>query len=321
MPVDPFLVPLLAELPPFPDHIGDFDAFRAAENDAAAGLADQVAEPGPEVAGVETVAIEVEGGTIDLRIYRPFGDGPFPAHLYLHGGGWIGGTIYSGIVDIQARERCAGADCVVVLAEYRKAPEHQYPTGLNDSYAALEWIAVHADDMNVRLDVITIGGGSAGANLAAAVTLKARDEGGPAIAMQLLEAPALDLTLRSPSMERFGTGYGLTAEAADRLLDYYLPSRDLSMHPYVSPLLAPELSGLPPAHIMSSEYDPIRDDGERYADRLAEAGVPATYSLQAGHIHISSAFTKVMASARAWRAEVIGVLRSVHETVLDRQAS
>ncbi|WP_371129023.1 alpha/beta hydrolase [Rhodococcoides fascians] len=241
--------------------------------------------------------------------------------MYLHGGGWIGGTIHSDILDIQARERCAGADCVVVLAEYRKAPEHQYPTGLNDSYAALEWIAAHADDIDVRRDVITIGGGSAGANLAAAVTLKARDECGPAIAMQLLEAPALDLTLRSPSMERFGTGYGLTAETVEKLLDYYLSSRDLSTHPYVSPLLAPDLSNLPPAHIMSSEYDPIRDDGERYAERLAEAGVSATFTEQEGHIHISSAFTKVMASAREWRSEVIGVLRSVHEAALDRQAS
>ncbi|MEV7097317.1 alpha/beta hydrolase fold domain-containing protein [Amycolatopsis sp. NPDC051045] len=162
-----------------------------------------------------------------------------------------------------------------------------------------------------RCDLITIGGGSAGANLAAALGLKVRDESGSRIAFQLLEVPALDLTLGQPSHQRFATGYGLTLAAAEMCVRYYLASPEEATNPYVSPLL---VSGLPPAHIMSAEYDPLRDDGERYAERLTEAGVPATFSLHHGHIHLSPGFTKVMTAARSWREEAVAVLRRANLT-------
>ena len=313
MPLDPFLQPLVANLPPFPEEIDDFPAFRAQESAGAGAIVEQFTEPGPAVRSQRTVSIPVESGAIDLKIYHPEGDGPHPAHLYIHGGGWIGGTIHTPYIDITCQERCAGAKCVVVTVEYRKAPEHPFPTGLNDCHAALTWMFEHADDLGIRTDRVTVGGGSAGANLAAALCLKLRDENGPRLALQLLEVPALDLTLTSPSMDRNSTGYGLDLRTIKRLLPYYLPSTEDVTNPYASPLLATDLSGLPPAYIMSAEYDPLCDDGQRYAERLTEAGVGATFSLQKGHIHISSALTKVMASAREWRTEMIAALTKANE--------
>lgn len=314
MPLDPFLETLLGTLPPLPDEIDDFPAFRADENAAAEVLAAQLMEPAPEIKSRQVVAIPVNGGAIDLHIFTPFGEGPHPVHLYVHGGGWACGSAKHTAIDILCAERAAGAGCVVVAVDYRKAPEHPFPAGLNDCYSALLWVAEHADELCVRRALITIGGGSAGANLAAALTLKVRDEGGPRLAFQLLEVPALDLTLGQPSHQRFATGFGFTLAAAEMCVRYYLASPEEATKPYVSPLLAPDLSRLPPAHIMSAEYDPLRDDGERYAERLTEAGVPAAFSLQHGHIHISPGFTKAMTAAWSWREEAVGVLRRANLT-------
>jgi acetyl esterase len=245
-------------------------------------------------------------------VYHPVGEGRRPGHLYLHGGGWFAADIDDLLVDTACRERCVGADCVVVAVNYRKAPEHTFPTGLEDCYAALCWVAEHADELGVRSDLLTLSGQSAGANLAAALTLKARDQGGPRIAFQLLEVPALMVRSSAPSFDRNATGYGLTSVDVGRCVALYLDSPDQAEHPYASPLLAPDLSGLPPVYIMSAEYDPLCDDGQAYADRLTDAGVPATYSLQRGHIHTSNAFTRVMSASRAWRAELLEALREAH---------
>ena len=313
MPVDPFLEPLLATLPPFPNHIDDWAAYREQGRAEADAMIDRLTEPGPEVRESRTVRLPVRGGSIDLRIHWPYGDGPHPVHLLLHGGGWVAGSAHDAYVDIVGRERCIGASCVVVAVDYRKAPEHRFPTGLEDAHAALRWVVEQADELGVRRDLITVGGASAGANLAAALALKVRDEGGPQLALQLLEAPALDLTLSQPSHERLGTGYGLTSRDIRRLVSLYVTEPEQAREPYASPLLADELSGLPPAHIMSAEYDPLVDDGEHYARRLAQAGVPVTFSLQAGQIHTSAALTKVLPAARAWRDEAIDVLRATHQ--------
>ena len=311
MPVDPFLAPLLPTLPPLPDEIDDFPAFRAQETATGEALVNQLAEAAPEIGSRQVIPIPVDGATIDLHLFTPISAGPHPVHLYLHGGGWVAGSPTHQAVDILCAERAAGAGCAVVAVDYRKAPEHPFPAGLNDCHAALSWIVEHADDIGVRADLITIGGGSAGANLAAGLALKIRDEGGPRIALQLLEVPALDLTFSQPSHQRYATGYGLTLAAAMTSSRYYLATSEGATDPYASPLLAPDLSGLPPAHIMAAEYDPLRDDGERYAERLAGAGVPVTFSLHRGHIHVSPGFTKVMAAARDWRAEALTVLRRV----------
>jgi acetyl esterase len=317
MPLDPFLVPMLASLPSMPPEIEDFDAYRAQENAGAAALAAELIEPAPPVHSKRTVTLPVNEGKITLDIYHPLGAGPHPVHLYFHGGGWIAGTIHSSVIEIFAQERAAGAECIVVAVDYRKAPEHPFPTALEDSYAALLWVAENIDELGGRANLITVGGASAGANLAAALCLKARDEGGPEVAFQLLEVPPLDLTGGSPSVRRLGTGYGLTEESMNLVVGLYLSSNADTTNPYASPLLAEDLSGLPPAYIMSAEYDPLCDDGARYAERLTGAGVTATFSLQLGHIHTSSAFTAVMESARAWRDEALTALKNTH-TAADR---
>lgn len=315
MPVDPFLEPFLAALPPIAlPADGDFARWREEGRVGSDALMGQVGEPGPEVAERRSVTIEVKDGEIDLLIYRPPVDGPLPIHVFLHGGGWVAGDISFAFTDAASRERCVGASCVVVAVNYRKAPEHPFPTPLDDCHRALRWVLQHADEFQGRADLFTLGGQSAGANLAAALCLKLRDEGGPAPALQLLEVPALDLTCQQPSIATYGSGYGLDADDIARMVELYLPDlARMVTDPHASPLLAPDLSGLPPAHVMSAECDPLRDDGERYVERLQASGVPATFSLQAGHIHGSAAFTKVMESARAWRTEVLAVLSRAHQ--------
>ncbi len=321
MPVDPILVPFLPGMLPLPEEIDDFHAFRTKEDQAANAFVDQICEPAPPGAVRREVQIPVDGGTVALHIFTPAGPGPHPVHFYIHGGGWVGGSIHHTYIDILCSERAVGADCVVVTVEYRKAPEHKFPTGLNDCYAALLWVAEHTDELGARADLITIGGGSAGANLAAAVALKARDEDGPQLALQLLEVPALDLTLSAPSHQRNATGYGLTANDIHKLLGYYLASPEQARHPYASPLLADDLTGLPPAYILSAEYDPLCDDGPAYTRRLTEAGVPATFSLQEGQIHVSPAMTKILPAARAWREEVLSSLRNTHQQATHPQVT
>lgn len=314
MPLEPFLAPILPTLPPFPETIDDWDAYRAQRNTDMNSLAEQVMDPGPDVKERRTIQVPVSDGEIDVNVYLPEGDGPHPAHLYLHGGGWVEGDIHSEPIDILCRERCVGATCVVVAVNYRKAPQHKFPVPLDDCYAALLWLVRHADELGIRTDLITVGGASAGANLAAAVALKARDEHGPDLALQLLEVPALDLRTGngSPSREANATGYGLTIDTMRKVAHYYLPCDEDATHPLASPLLAPDLSGLPPAHILSAEYDPLLDDGEHYAERLHKAGVPVTYVIAEGHIHGSHSFTKAMASARAHSDDLTAVLRDTH---------
>ena len=315
MPVDPFLELLLSSLPPLPDPIDDFDAWRAQGAEAAEAMVAQLTEAGPEVARIEDLRLPVGDATIDLRIYWPSAPGPHPAHVFLHGGGFVAGSIHETFVDTVCRERCVGAQCVVVAVNYRKAPEHQAPTAVNDCHAALMWLVENATHHDVRSDRITLGGQSAGANLVAALCLKLRDEAGPRVALQLLEVPVLDLTLSQPSYTSLATGYGLETADVRRLVGWYVGSAtEAARHPYVSPLLADDLSGLPRAHVMSAEYDPVRDDGELYVRRLNEAGVPATFSLQRGQIHVSGSLTKVMAAARSWREDALTVLREVNQS-------
>lgn len=311
MPVDPYLLPLLAQLPEIPE-VADWATHRPRANQEGDDLFAVVGEPGPEVAERLEISLPVDGGHVDLFIYKPFAPGPHPIHLFLHGGAFSMGSIRMAVIDATCRERCIGAECVVVSVDYRKAPEHRFPIGLRDCAATLHWLAEHAEEIGGRRDAITVGGQSAGGNLAAALPLLVRAEGGPAIAFQLLEIPVLDLTFAQPSVQEFAAGYGLTLRTMETMRRDYLTTLAEATEPYASPLLAPDLSGLPPAHIMTAEFDPLRDEGAAYARRLAAAGVAVTYTMRPGHIHGSGAFTKAMAAAREWRAEVIDVLREAH---------
>lgn len=319
MPLDPFLVAFLEALPRNPPSIDDWSAFRAADDVNANALIGPVIEPGPSVQHVETVVIPVRGGSVTAAVYTPFSVGPHPLHLYLHGGGFVFGSAHTAPVDALCRERTVAADCVTMAVNYRKAPEHQYPIGLDDAHSALLWAVEHADALGINADRISIGGGSAGANLAAALTLKLRDETGPRIMFQLLEVPALDLTFQSPSVQENATGYGLDLQTLQMLGPLYLANTACAAaDPYISPLLAEDLSGLPATLAMSAEFDPLRDDGPRFVERLRASGVPASGYLGYGHIHGSGAYTAAMESARRWRQHALTALKAAHQPEVRR---
>jgi acetyl esterase/lipase len=273
--------------------------------------------PGPEVHSVTDHIVAVDDGKIRCRIYRPSDEPALPAHIALHGGGWWQGSIDDRVCDAICRQRCIQGHVVVVAVGYRLAPEHQFPTGLNDAYAALQWISEHANRLRIDADNISVGGSSAGGNLAAALAIKARDRGGPELCFQLLEVPALDLTLAT-SRHTAATvaGQDLSGEL-DVAVTRYLADPRHAKHPLASPLLADDLRGLPPAVIFTAEYDPLRSDGERYAARLNAAGVPARAIRHPGALHGSAMLTRTWPPAVAWQRDAASTLRGAHWAASD----
>jgi acetyl esterase len=270
------------------------------------------AEP---VAAVTDYAVPAEHGEVTVRAYRPSARVPLPAHLDLHGGGWWLGSIDEHINDAICRYRCVHARCVVLAVEYRLAPEHPFPAAVDDAYAALRWVAGHAAELGIDARSISVGGTSAGGNIAAVLTLRARDAGGPALVFQLLDVPALDLTGDSVRAALATEEFAPLARRStyDVTLGRYLPDPADARLPLASPLRARDLSGLPPAHVMTAEYDPLREEGERYARRLAAAGVPVTATRHAGAIHGAGYLSRVWPPAQEWQHEAAIMLRQAHE--------
>lgn len=251
-----------------------------------AGIAMQLAteniEPEP-VARVENRTIPGPAGEIPVRIYTPQGSGPFPALVFFHGGGWVICNLdtHDGI----CRSLANGAGCVVVSVDYRLAPEYKFPAAPADCYAATQWVAKNAAELNADASHIAIGGDSAGGNLSAVVAQMAREQGGPHLVLQLLIYPATDFRMNTPSIEENGTGYFLTKDDMTWFTNHYLNGEEDKVNPLASPMLASDLSNLPPALIITAQYDPLRDEGELYGQKLKEAGVPVTISRYEGVIH------------------------------------
>lgn len=262
---------------------------------------------GPKPASTVDVDVPVSGGRIRVRIHRPHGPGPHPLHLFVHGGGWATGTLDER--DPRCRQIVAGADCVVASVEYRLAPENAFPTPVEDCWAALLWLVDHADEHGIDPERISVGGESAGANLAAVLCLVTRDRSGPAIRYQWLDVPATDLTRSQPSFRQVPDGYLLDAAAIDDYLDAYLSDPDDALDPYASPLFAESHAGLPTAWIMSCEFDKLRDDGVAYATALRSAGVEVHHEVLAGHVHPSFAFTRLFPAAADYERRAIAALR------------
>ncbi|WP_089718107.1 alpha/beta hydrolase [Candidatus Entotheonella palauensis] len=218
-----------------------------------------------------------------IRVYTPQGDGPFPVLVYFHGGGWVVGSLETH--DAQCRALSHGASCVVVAVDYRLAPEHKFPAAIEDCDAATQWVAENAASLGGDPDRLAVGGDSAGGNLAAVVALWARDRGTPYLAFQLLIYPATDMHCGTASQQENAEGYLLTRDAIIWFRDQYLRSDADVPHPDASPLLAPSLDDLPPALIITAEFDPLRDEGEAYAARLQAAGVPVMLKRYDGMIH------------------------------------
>jgi acetyl esterase len=268
---------------------------------AAAGTGEPVHEvtdrsvPGPD-------------GDLPVRIYRPSDAGePLPTVLYFFGGGWALGSIDTS--DEICRNLANAVPCQMITVGYRLAPEHKFPAAVRDCYAAGCWIAEHAGEFGADPGRLAVAGDSAGGNLAAAVTLLARDGGRPALAAQVLIYPNTDHRGDTESMRDNDDPALFNRRSVAWYWGHYLASPQDGRNPLVSPLLADDLRGLPPALLITAEYDPLRDEGERYAERLRAAGVPVVATRYDGMVHGFFAMPGIFDGGRRARSEVAGYLR------------
>ncbi len=279
MPLDPQVEELMDQVAA----LGLPPAHTVSPAEARANAKARPRAPGPEVAKVEDRRIPSRGPDVPVRIYTPAGSGPFPVLIWLHGGGWVTGDLDT--VDPSARRMAVGGQCVVVSVDYRLSPETKFPDPTEDCYAATQWAVEHASELNGDPARIAIGGESAGANLAAGVCLMAKDRGGPNIGWQLLVYPVTSRDFQRRSYQQNGDGYQLTSDTMKWYWEQFLASDADASNPYAAPLEARDLAGQPPALVITAEYDPLRDEGEAYAQRLQEAGVATHYTCYDGMIH------------------------------------
>ncbi len=235
------------------------------------------------VAKVEDISVPVDGGEIAVRLYTPEKKGILPVFIYYHGGGWVLGDL--DVVDAPMRKIANRAGCLVASVDYRMAPEHKFPTALEDCYQATCWIKENAESLNGDPDRIAIGGDSAGGNMAAVISQRARKSGHLKIVSQILIYPATQIDANSQSYRDYGEGYFLGTTDMDWFMSHYIPAGENRANIMLSPLLADDLSGLPPALVITAEYDPLRDEGEAYAQRLKEAGVAVESTRYEGMMH------------------------------------
>ncbi|MGH8963671.1 MAG: alpha/beta hydrolase [Jatrophihabitantaceae bacterium] len=240
--------------------------------------------PFQPVADVYERMIPGPGGELRVRVYVPEGSGPFPLLVWFHGGGWVIGTLYEN--EGACRALCRLAEAVVMSVEYRLAPEHPFPAAAEDAFAAVCWAAEHGEELRADPGRIAVAGESAGGNLAAVCALKARDTGAVRLALQILLAPVLGAPQDGrPSYTDFADGYFLSRASMEFFFDQYPRSTADLREAYLLPLAAEDLRGLTPALVMTAECDVLRDEGEEYAHRLTEAGVPCELVRYDGQIH------------------------------------
>ena len=304
MPLDPQAQAVLDQLAA----MGLPPAHTVSPEEARVNLNARPRSPGPEMAKVEDRLIPGEGPDIPVRIYTPHGSGPFPGLAWFHGGGWVVGTLDT--ADGNARHMAAGAGCVVVSVGYRLAPDAKFPAAADDSYAATRWMADNAASINVDPVRIAVGGDSCGGNLAAVVSLMARDKGGPPLVFQLLVYPVTEWDFGTSSYRENANGYLLTTDSMKWFWDHYLRSEEDASNPYAAPMAADDLSDLPPALVITAEFDPLRDEGEAYGRRLQAAGVPATNSRYDGMIHGFFSMSGVVDKGREAVLEASTALRA-----------
>ncbi len=255
---------------------------------------------------VEDRKIPGPGGSIPIRVYTPEGSGPFPVLVFFHGGGWV-------ICDLDSHDGPCRAltnkvGCVTVSVDYRLAPEHKFPAGVEDCFAATKWVSEHAKELNVDANRLAVGGDSAGGNLSAVIAQLARDAGGPKIAFQLLIYPATESELDTYSHKTF-TDYFLTKDDITWFWKQYLRTPADRKDPRIAPALAKSLKGLPPALIVTAEFDPLRDEGEAYGEKLRAAGVLVSVTRYEGMIHGFVSMYEVLDKGKQAIDESAGALR------------
>jgi len=291
------LLDLMAPLPPM-------HTMSAADARAFLEAIDAVRPPGPEVGEIADGVLPGPAGDLAYRLYRPPSAGPHPVIAYFHGGGWVLGSQDSD--DPFCRDLCLRTGAVVVSVNYRHAPEDRFPAAVEDAFAATAWIAANAGQLGGIPGQLGVAGWSAGGNLAAVTCQLARDAGGPDITSQLLLSPVTDCDLGRSSYSRNGDNFVLTTALMRWFWDHYADEADRTA-PTAAPLRG-TLAGLPPAVVVTAEFDPLCDEGEAYAEALATAGVPVRQIRARGHIHISLTMVDAMISGAPVRAEMAEAL-------------
>ena len=290
----------IVEMSP-PEARAQFDIM-AATRDAQrtpVGAVDEIAVPGP-------------AGAMIVRTYRPenAGDGALPLLVFFHGGGHVIGSLDSH--DEVARAMCAGTECLVASVDYRMGPEHKFPAAVDDAFAATRWLAANAASIGANPHAVAVGGDSAGANIAVVVALMARDAGGPALVAQNLVYPVADYACRSPSYETYAQGHGPLTEAGMRWFQkHYLRRPDDAGDWRASPLKAPDLSGLPPALLITAECDVLHDEGVALAKAMAAAGTAVEHIDWPGMIHGFFSFAPYLDEGKAAQRLACERLRAV----------
>lgn len=277
----------------------------ARENYLKMRLAAGAGEP---VARVEDILVPAAGMQIPVRLYQPAGDGPFPLVVYFHGGGFVIGNIETS--DSLCRGLANRSGCLVASVDYPLAPEHKFPAIPEAAYAATCWLAAHAAELGASGGPIAVAGDSAGGNLAAVVALMARQRGLPAVAFQALIYPVTDCSFDTLSYRENGAAYMLKRSTMIWFWKQYLENEADGDHPFASPLRATELAGLAPALVITAEFDPLRDEGEAYAERLRAAGVAATLHRYDGMVHGFTQLGHILEDGRASVDEIAQALKS-----------
>lgn len=235
------------------------------------------------VVSVCDLSIKSHGRPLPLRLYTPAGPGPFPVLMFFHGGGWVTGDLDTH--DGFCRLMCEWAGCAVVAVDYNRPPEHVFPAAVQDCCAAMEWVVEQGPAVGLDPSRMAVAGGGSGGGLAAVMCQWARERGRPLIMFQLLLYPLLDCLGQNPSHTEFAEGHGLTAEMLEWYIEHYVPPGVSRADPRLSPVRQKYLHGLPPALVITSEFDVLRDEGREYARRLKEAGVRVQHEEYAGMLH------------------------------------
>ncbi len=243
-----------------------------------------VAKPMPPPVGkIDHITIPQKGGDLLARVFTPKGDGPFPVIVYFHGGGWVIANL--DVYEPSCRALCNAAEAIVVSVAYRQAPEHKYPAAAEDAYAAVQWAMANAGSLGGDPSCVAVAGESAGGNLATVSCLMARDNGGQMPIAQLLVYPVTDAGMNTPSYRENANAKPLNAAMMKWFWNLYLENASQGREAYASPMMAQSLQGLPPAIVITAENDPLRDEGEAYAKRLADEGVSVDFKRFDGVTH------------------------------------